>query len=425
MSLSSSLYSGISGLNANTNAMSVIGNNIANANTSGFKSGRANFSDVISQSLSSGSNPNQIGRGAQISSISNSFTQGSLESTSSATDLALEGDGFFIVNDGLSSYYTRAGQFSADKNRNLVNTDGLTVQGWDSDSNGNPTGAIKDINFANASATPQVTSSVTLNANLDSRETIAGAFNLADPAGTSNFSSGLTVYDSLGNAHTVICYFSKTAANAWDWNAVVDGSELTSGLTEIEASGTLSFTTSGELDTETTTVSDFNFAGGSALNQVINFDFGDSLTTDGGTGLSGSTQFGADSAVSLLDQDGFTSGTLQSISVDQDGIITGFFTNGKTQPLAIVAVATFQNQGGLNKVGSNLFSETFATGQPVITMGGVGGSGKVQSNSLEQSNVDLAEEFVKMITTQRAFQANSRTITTTDEMMAEIINIKR
>ena len=161
MSLSSSLYSGISGLNANTNAMSVIGNNIANANTTGFKSGRANFSDVISQSLSSGSSLNQIGRGAQISSISNSFTQGSLESTSSATDLALEGDGFFIVNDGLSSYYTRAGQFNADKNRNLVNMDGLTVQGWDVDSSGNPTGAIKDINFANASATPSVTTSVT------------------------------------------------------------------------------------------------------------------------------------------------------------------------------------------------------------------------------------------------------------------------
>lgn len=425
MSLSSSLYSGVSGLNSNTSAMSVIGNNIANANTVGFKGATANFSDIISQSLSSGSDLSQIGRGSQVSSISNSFTQGSLESTSSVTDLALEGDGFFIVNDGLSSYYTRAGQFSFDNDGSLVNVDGLTVQGWDADSSGNPTGAIQDINFATASAAPNVTTSVTLNANLDSRETVTGPFNLADPSGTSNFSSGVTVYDSLGNSHTVITYFSKTADNAWEWNAVVDGSELTSGITEIEASGTLSFTTSGELDTETTTVSDFNFTGGATLNQVISFDFGDSMSTDGGTGLAGSTQFGADSAVSLLDQDGFTSGTLQSISVDEDGLITGFFTNGKTQPLAIVAVATFQNQEGLNKVGNNLFSETFATGQPVITLGGVGGAGKVQSNSLEQSNVDLAEEFVKMITTQRAFQANSRTITTTDEMMAEIINMKR
>lgn len=425
MSISSSLYSGVSGLNANADAMTVIGNNIANSNTVGFKSGRANFSDIISQSISSGSKNSQLGRGAQLSSISNSFMQGSLESTSSVTDLALEGDGFFIVNDGLASYYTRAGQFIFDSEGKLVNADGLTVQGWDADLSGNQTGAIQNIDLSSVSSTPNATTAVTLSTNLDSRAAVTGPFDLANPSTTSNFSSGITVYDSLGNAHTVITYFTKTAANAWAWNAVVDGNELTSGSTEIEASGTLLFTANGELDVETTAVSDFDFAGGASQTQAISFDFGDSITTDGGTGLVGSTQFGADSAVGLLDQDGFTSGRLQSVSIGQDGLITGFFTNGRTQPLAIVAVAKFQNQNGLNKAGNNLFSETFATGQPVISQGGVSGAGKVQSNSLEQSNVDLAQEFVKMITTQRAFQANSRTITTTDEMMAEVINLKR
>jgi len=425
MSISSSLYSGISGLQSNSNAMTVIGNNIANANTTGFKAGRPFFSDVISQSMSTGSKISQLGRGSQISSISNLFTQGSLESTESVTDLAIEGDGFFIVNSGSASFYTRAGRMSFDADGNLVTPEGLTVQGWDSDGSGNPTGAIKDINFSSAASAPNATNKVSLYANLDSREEVKAPLDLANPVETSNFSTGLSIYDSLGNEHTVTVYFTKTGANAWQWNAVADGSELISGDSEIEANGSLSFTSDGKLDVEQTVSSDFNFAGGATQGQTVTFDFGDSVTTDGGTGLTGSTQFGAEATVSLLDQDGFTTGTLQSLSINEKGLVSGFFTNGRTQPLAVIAIAKFQNLNGLNKTGNNLFSATFVSGQPVVSQGGVGGAGKIQSNSLEQSNVDLANEFVKMITTQRAFQANSRTITTTDEMMAEVIGIKR
>lgn len=443
MSISSSLYSGVSGLNANANAMTVIGNNIANANTAGFKSGRANFSDVISQTLSSGANSSQLGRGVHVSSVSNTFTQGSLESTESVTDLALEGEGFFIVNDGLSSFYTRAGKFIFDKDGDLVNTEGLKVQGWSYDSNGNLSGAITDINFAAASSVPNATDSATLSVNLDSRETAIavpglvdpndGAFDLANLANNSDFSTGLTVYDSQGNAHTVITYFTKiddtVGAEQWRWNAVVDGGETQSGSTEVGATGILTFDSQGRLSDETSDAdgftNNFNFSGGVAQGQSIAFDFGDSLAESGGTGLAGSTQFGSESAVSFLNQNGYATGTLQSLSINQDGLVTGFFTNGQTKPLAVIAVARFKNLNGLNKIGNNLFTETYASGQRVVSQGGAGGAGKIQSNTLEQSNVDLAQEFVKMITTQRAFQANSRTISTTDEMMAEVINIKR
>jgi len=415
MSISSALFSGVSGLNANSTAMTVIGNNIANTNTTGFKSGSTTFADVMSQS-------SEVGRGTQLDSISTAFNQGSLESSSKVTDLALEGEGFFVVNQGNSSFYTRAGHFNFDKERYIVNADGFRVQGWAADSSGNPTGSLQDLSFPAGEVAPNATSTLTVKTNLDSRVTdIAGGFLSTDPAGTSHFSTGVTVYDSLGNPHTTVTYFTKTANNSWEWNATVDGGEITggtAGVLEVEASGTLTFNPDGTLNTQATTTSDFDFADGPpSQTQVIAFDFG--TTTDG------STQYGSASAVGLIDQNGFPSGSLQSISIDRNGLISGFFTNGQVQPVAVLAVANFQNTDGLVAAGNSLFAETFDSGQPVVTQANSGVAAAVQSNSLEQSNVDLAEQFVKMITTQRAFQANSRTITVTDEMMAEIINIKR
>ncbi len=424
MSISSALFSGVSGLNANSTAMTVIGNNIANTNTSGYKASDTTFSDVISQS-------SDVGRGTQLNSISTSFEQGSLESTTSVTDLGLEGDGFFIVNDGNSSYYTRDGRFSFDKDRYIVNSNGLKLQGWAADSNGNATGALQDLQFSAGDVPPNQTSSISVTANLDSRVTaIPGGFdatNATTVAATSHFSTGVTVYDSLGNPHTTVIYFTKTTTpvppatdSVWEWNATVDGSEITGGTAgtlEIEGSGTITFGSDGTFSSATgLTSSDFDFIG-AAQSQNITFDFG--------TATNGTTQFGSASSVGLLSQDGYASGSLQSISIDEEGLITGFFTNGQIQPVALVAVANFQNMDGLKAAGGSLYAETFDSGPPVVTEANTGGAAAIQSNTLEQSNVDLAQEFVKMITTQRGFQANSRTITTTDEMMAEIINIKR
>lgn len=425
MSIASSLYSGISGLSSNANAMTVIGNNIANSNTNGFKSGRVDFADVISQSIASSSPSSQVGRGTQVANVTTYFGQGSLASTENVTDMAIEGDGFFVVNDGTSNFYTRDGAFDFDRNEDMVNAAGLVVQGWFSDTNGNATGALTDMNFSGISSTPSASSTTTINANFGAGDAIVPAFDVLTPDTTSNFATGITLYDSLGSSHTATVYFSKTAANAWAWNAVVPAADHTTGTNTITATGALTFLANGSLDLESQTVNDFDFAGSPTQNQSIIFDFGDSITTDGGTGLAGSTQFGSTSAVSVLNQNGFGAGDLQSIAVDSGGLVTGFFTNGNTQPIALIALADFTNRGGLSKVGNNLYGETFNSGQPVIVQAGTSGLGKIQSNSVEQSNVDLAQEFVRMITTQRGFQANSRTISVTDEMMAEVINIKR
>ncbi|MBN2654444.1 MAG: flagellar hook protein FlgE [Nitrospirae bacterium] len=430
MGILTSLFTGVSGLNSNGNALSVIGDNIANSNTTGFKGSRAIFGDILSQALGGGSGF-QIGRGVSMQSVEAQFTQGTLESTSNPLDMAIEGDGFFLVNSAAgATYYTRAGQFHLDKDGNMINPEGLLLQGYLAQQNN----ALGTINVASINSQPNPTGEVKVYTNLNSNDSTIAAFSIADPTGTSNFSTSITVYDSLGNSHLISVYFTKTAANTWTWNAVGNSAEITSTSTSGSnariASGALGFTTNGELNTESATTYynagatgiDFN---GATLNQITAFDFGSSITTDGGTGLDGTTQFGSPSSVFFQSQDGFTSGSLQSLIVDQNGIITGVFTNGQVQEIASVAISRFIAPLELSKIGRNLYAESSGSGQPIIGTAGTSGRGRVLANSLEASNVDLAEEFVKMIAAQRGFQANTRVITTTDDMLTELMNIKR
>lgn len=418
-----SLFTAISGMKANGTSLSVIGDNIANMNTIGFKTSRISFGDVMSQTLTSGTSSSQIGRGVLVSDISPLFTQGSFESTGNALDLAVDGDGFFIVRDTSGIYYTRAGQFTLDKDGFIIDPNGLKVQGYQYTTGGQLTGILGDIDVSKFNNSTAPTANVNISANIDSRSVeIPTGFDLTDPSNTSNFSSVVTVYDSLGNARHITLYFTKTAGNQWQWNAVVEANDSASGNTEIQASGTMTFDSTGALITLTsstgTTVGTtsqevFNFGGGATPNQPITINF------------QNFTQFASESSTIFQSQDGFPAGTLKGLSISQDGVISGIFTNGQIKPIAQLALAKFMAPTQLTKFGRNLYAESFDSGVAIIGTPNNSGLGRVLSNTLELSNVDLAEEFVRMISAQRGFQANSRIITTTDELMQELVNLKR
>jgi flagellar hook protein FlgE len=336
--------------------------------------------------------------------------------------------------EDLKKGFEGAGLFHIDQNGLVKNPDGLTLQGIQADAAGTLTGQVGDINLASTVSPPLATTQVDLIANLDSRVTIPAAFSVANAAGTSNFSTSLTVYDSLGNGHLVTAYFRKSAeaatGNTWQYYVVVDQNDSTSGATEVQAQGTLTFTTDGELNTESAVTyplagGGLNFTGGATQGQVIGLDFGTSITTDAGTGLDGVTQFGSTSALLQQTQDGYGSGSLQNVSINADGVITGLFTNGKNRTLGQVVLSRFNDTQGLTPFGANLFGSSADSGQPIIGVANSAGMGKILSDSIELSNVDLAHEFVKMIEYQRGFQANSRVITTTDEILQELVNLKR
>lgn len=421
MSLYGSMYSGVSGLHVNGMAISVIGDNIANVNTIGFKKGRASFQDMMAYAVAGIGNGGQIGRGAKVGSVESLFLQGSFVNTGNGLDLAINGKGMFVMNGTVGgqtgNFFTRDGQFQVDKDGFLVNGRGLRVQGYTADALENIDPQLGDLQF-NALASPvNATGEATFSLNLDaSEEIIAGGFDPADPSATSNFTTTITVHDSLGGSHDMEVYFTKTADNTWNWNAMADGTGV------VSASGQLTFDTDGRLQTSVTNQSNFNFDGATP-NQAIEFDFGDAIA-DGGTGLLGTTQFSAASSMNSQGQDGYPPGDLQTLTVDDQGMITGTFTNGQRRVLGQAALATFNNYN-LKRMGGNLWGETTQSGEPSYGTAGTGSRGDISSATLEQSNVDLAAEFVSMITSQRGFQANSRTITTADQMLQEVIAIKR
>lgn len=433
MAILTSLFSSVSGINAFGNGLSVISNNIANMATVGYKGSDVAFADIIGES-SGTSGGSQIGHGVFVNSIRTRFTQGSFETTGNGLDMALEGDGFFLLRSSIGAeFYTRAGLFSVDQNGLIANPDGLFLQGYQADTTGNLlTGQVGNLNVASTTFPPQATAEMNIVANIDSRAAIPAAFDVNDPTNTSNFSTSMTVFDSLGNGHLVSLYFRKSATagtgNTWQWFAVVGGADSASGNAEVQASGTLTFTTDGELDTEsaiTYPTGGFDFSGGATQNQTIDFEFGNSVTTDGGNGLDGLTQFGSTSAVLNQTQDGYGSGSLQRVSVNSEGLITGLFTNGKSRTLGGVTLGRFNNPQGLTKLGNNLYAVSADSGQPIFGAPDSAGMGKILASSLELSNVDLAEQFVKMIEFQRGFQANSRVITITDEILQELVNLRR
>jgi flagellar hook protein FlgE len=423
-----SLYTAITGMNANGTWLSVIGDNIANMNTTGFKASRVAFGDVLAGVVGS----LQVGRGVLISDISPLFTQGSFETTSNGLDLSIDGDSFFMVNDAGARYYTRAGQFSIDKDGYIVNPEGLILQGYLADTSGNITGTLGDLQIAVRQSLAQATTTASVALNLDATGAIqTSAFTLdGNGDGTDNdplnynFSNTITVYDSQGGAHQVTLYFAKTADNTWDVHYVNPDPTTPSVLVDAGTQA-LTFDTNGALiDDNSGSSINLDFGGSVTTPQAISFDYGTG-TAEGGDGLDGTTQFASNFGVMHLSQDGYPAGSLDNMTISENGIITGIFTNGQTRAIGQIGLAKFIAPDSLAKLGRNLYSESFDSGQPIVGMADTSGLGRVLSNSLELSNVDLADEFVKMISAQRGFQANSRIITTTDELLQELVNLKR
>jgi flagellar hook protein FlgE len=427
------MYTGVTGINAEGEALGTVGDNISNINTVGFKEQRTIFQDMLGHSITAGSATAMPGSGVMVGKIEQLFSQGSLSTTGVSTDVALNGDGFFVVKgtvDGVGgNFYTRAGTFNIDKSGFLVNTNALKVQGYQASANGTIQSAqIGDLKVPTAALPPAATTSMTITANLDSNAVVpTAAWDPQNPATTSNFSTSMQVYDSLGQAHSVNIYFRKTAANTYDYHALIDGGQLTGGTagTNVEVgTGSLAFTTDGALNTVTTTTAiSANFLGATA-GQAIALDYGVPIS-GGGTGLDGTTQFAGPSNVSSQSQDGYSSGDLAGVTVDGDGTVRGMYTNGQKIAVGQLAIAKFRSNEGLGRAGNSLWIETRDSGVAALGTAGAGGRGAVSVGALEQSNVDLAKQFVDLIAHQRAFQADSKTITTADEMLQELVNIKR
>lgn len=431
MSVLQAMYSGVSGIAAEGETLGVIGDNIANVNTVGFKGQRAIFEDMLGHSITAGTSSGLPGSGVRVAAIQQMFTQGSLSTTGVATDLALNGDGFFVVNGSVEgvtgNFYTRAGQFKIDNSGYLVNAESLKVQGYAANPDGTFAASVSSLKVPTSALPPNVTTKLSVTANIDANATVPTLpWDPQNPAATANFSTSITVYDSLGNGHALDIYFRKTAANGWEYHVLAKSSEITGGLgtyTEVGAGG-LTFTTGGALQAvAVTTPTTANFIGATP-GQAIALNFGTSIGA-GGTGLDGVSQFASPSNVSSQSQDGYASGDLSGVTVDGTGVVKGLYTNGQKLAIGQLAIGRFRANEGLGRCGHNLWIQTRESGEVAMGTAGSGGRGAVSAGTLEQSNVDLAQQFVDLIAHQRAFQANSKTITTADEMLQELVNIKR
>ena len=425
MSLFTALSSGTAGLASAGSDISAVGDNLANSNTIGFKQQRVNFADALAQNVVGASG--QIGLGSRMQSVQTIMTEGALQNTGIATDLALQGNGFFQVSgttrDGRNGLFlTRAGQFTVDNNGFLVTQDGLRVQGYAADAAGNVTVALGDLQVGNATATPHPTVDIAIKANLDA-DAPTGVWDPTQPAASSNFSTSVSVYDSLGHATQIQIYFRHTTTG-WEWHGMADGAAVggTPGTPVEVAGGTLAFDAAGRLQTVTQS-SSFNPAGANAP-QPLTFDLGDALD-DGGTGLAGITQFASPGATTLVTQDGYGSGQLSAVQIDKSGVVQGVFTNGEMRSLGQVGVARVAAPDALERTGGNLYAVTSGSGDAVMGAAGEGGRAFIAAGTLEQSNVDIADQLVRMITAQRIYEANSKTITTADQLLSELISMKR
>ena len=427
MSINSAMLAGVSGLVANSSALAAISDNIANVNTVAYKRNQVNFSQFVTAQAVAG----RYSAGG-VQGVTQHFVsqQGLIQASTSNTDLAISGDGFFVVNgnvDGVTgNFYTRAGQMSLDKNGTLVNPEGLSVQGYKTLPSGQLSSQLGPITLQTAALSPKPTATLNITANLDANATVpATAWDPQNPSTTSNFSSTLTMYDSLGNSHQVDVYFVKTASNAWSYHEVANGSEVqggTAGQNFEFGSGTMTFNSSGALQSVTPTGGSLTFNGANA--QTIALNLGTPIAA-GGTGLDGTTQFGSPSVVSSQGQDGYSSGDLAGIKIGQDGTVSGLYSNGQSVAVGQLAMAKFASNDGLAQAGQNLFAATQQSGDPALGAAGAGGRGALVTGSLEQSNVDIAAQFVDLIAHQRAFQASSKTITTADQMLQDLMQIKQ
>lgn len=404
-------FTGLSGLAASSLGIKVTGNNLANVNTIGYKANNAFFQEL----LFAGKNDIQVGQGVTPTSIQQVWSQGNIQQSQISTDMAIQGAGYFVVGDGVNSqFYTRAGNFIINKEGKLVTPEGKFVLGYPQvngqiDTNAN----LTVLNLAPGQILPAVpTSVIRLTTNLNS-ETTTGE----------SFSTSTLVYDSLGASHAVTFKFTKTATG-WDYELSVPAADvggLATAPPKVIATGSLTFDNKGKLTSPTGDVTGITITGFTNKAADLKFDW-DLFGPNSAVYLS---QFNLPSSTSETFQNGNSSGSLASIIVRANGVVEGLFTNGETAPLGQIAIATFTNPQGLVKAGANLYARTTQSGEPTVGAAGAGGRGELRGNALEMSNVDIAEEFIKLIIFQRAYQANSRLITTADEVTQEAIQLKR
>ena len=442
MSLFNTLRVGASGLGTSSMSLAVIGDNIANINTVGYKRSSASFADAIPQAVATLGGAAQLGSGAVNGDVAYSFQQGMLTGSGSPMHMALSGRGFFQVSDGTSNYYTRDGSFDVDQNGYLVTGSGMRVQGYNA-VGGDPSSVPGDLRLNQLQLPGQATSELTLRANLDAGSDVGTALADARAAGLdglsgttmdeisgmdSVYTTSITVYDSLGEAHDVVLAFEKTDAesNTWTWSALADGGELQLGGSAGEAgqafeiaSGEVSFDGDGELQNFSQVHSNtpWNFTGANA--QKISFDLGSS--DDGAGKLTQNSDLG--STTFSIAQDGYPMGEMTSQRVDADGKIYGIYSNGQEEVLGQLAVATFASEGALERGGGNLWMETVNSGEPALGVPGEGIRGDLQSYALERANVELEDEFVHMIQAQRAYQANSSVVRTANDTLQQLVNL--
>lgn len=424
MSLFSAFYSGLSGLATNANALNVIGNNLSNLNTVGYKGSSTTFRDIFSTSLGGVStqgngNPIQFGLGVQINSVAQDFSQSSFQSTGNSLDMAVQGAGFFVLQPlGGGQTFTRAGNFNRNNNGFLVSANGASVMGWGRD----PVTGL--VNTSTAIAPIQISNGATSSAFATQNFRLGVNLNAAATAGaTSVLTTPIQVYDSQGNPQNLIVTYTKTGSNAWSYTvtgpATATPSPLSSGTLTFSAAGTLATINGNPATAANNPTFTPNWNNGTNPGVVTTFDI---VNPDGSSNF---TQYSAPSGTSSSYQDGYGAGTLRDLTVDQNGVVTGSFTNGQVIPLAQVALATFNNNNGLVQQGNNQWSQSLASGSPTIGVANSGGRGGVLGANLELANVDIASEFTKLILSQRGYQANGKIVTTTDQLLQETLNLKQ
>lgn len=439
MAISQALYTGVTGMSVMSDSMAVVANNLANANAKGFKYDRVEFDDLLSLDLGSSAGQAQLGRGARLSRVRAIHTQGGLSVTDRLTDMAVQGNGFFVVNNPKGEkqeagglFYTRVGSFNFDKDGFLSDATGGRLQGYEADQDGVLSTKLTDVRIVTNNIPPKGTDKVVMNLNLDSREEpLEVDFDINNPVKTSNFNTTVNIFDSHGTKHAMTTYFRRVPDDegiSWEWHATVDGKEVTDAdgakIKEI-ASGTVKFDPKGNLLEEIYNESSANFTKGAVPDQKILIDFGKNMGTEEGNGVGASSSTASSSITVFHSQNGYESGNIKSLKIDLDGKIKGYYTNGIERILGSFALATFENQDGLMKAGRNQFYATNDSGSPRIGTPQSGVRGSIYASTLEESNVDMAQQFVEMIRSQRGFQANSRSITTTDSMIEEVVNMKR
>lgn len=428
-----SFQQALSGLSASSTNLDVIGNNVANANTVGFKQGRAEFADMFANALNGGSN-NQLGLGARVAQIAQQFTQGSIKTTNNPLDTAINGNGFYRVDNGGTVSYSRDGQFQVNAQGYLINSTGARVTGYQANAQGAITqGNPVDLQINSAALTPAATTKTATVLNLNANATVptTAIFNPTDPT-SYNQQSSMTVYDSLGDPHTLTSYYQlqptsgTVTAGTWNVYATLDGNAMTvtggvtvpatGGGTTANGAARIVFNSAGAVASSTPATLPFTLNGTLSNGAATPFAF----TFD----LSGSTEYGTSFSTGSITQNGYAPGQLTGFSIGADGTLQGSYSNGHSQAMGQVVLASFADPNGLQPIGNNAWSQTVASGQPLVGVPGSSNLGSLQSSALEQSNVDLTTELVDMITAQRSYQANAQTIKTQDQIMQTITSLR-